>query len=490
VSKKLPRFAVALTCLRVALGWSQGELAAALGISSNLISDYERGHKPLSRERLEQLAATLGLPRDAVDDVLAWVDKVWVKAGTAVYPGAPGEAQAERWRLEAVVQALARATSEAGRPLFALLSVEMRALAERQGVKGSWARLLRRPPAERRALVRKSRELRSWALCELVCAESVKAAPHSAELALEHAGLAVEIARVATCEDLFRRRLQGYAEAHLANAHRVHGNLRAADETFGRARVLWKAGAPGDPGLLNEARVLGMEASLRADQRRFGEALKLLDQALAVDQAGETRFLLINRAGVLEQAGDYDGSIKTLRQGALLIDGKQEPRQFCVVRFNLIGSLCHLRRFAEAQELLQEVRILAERLGQRLDLLRTLWLEGWVAAGLGRRQEAIASLEQVSREFTQLNIPHDAALASLELAVLYLEEGRTAEVRQLVDELLPIFKAQEVYREALAAVTLFGHAARRETATVELARRLLDYLYRAQHDPELRFEEP
>jgi transcriptional regulator with XRE-family HTH domain len=418
VSKKLPRFAVALTCLRVALGWSQGELAAALGISSNLISDYERGHKPLSRERLEQLAATLGLPRDAVDDVLAWVDKVWVKAGTAVYPGAPGEAQAERWRLEAVVQALARATSEAGRPLFALLSVEMRALAERQGVKGSWARLLRRPPAERRALVRKSRELRSWALCELVCAESVKAAPHSAELALEHAGLAVEIARVATCEDLFRRRLQGYAEAHLANAHRVHGNLRIADETFGRARALWKAGAPGDPGLLNEARVLGMEASLRNLQQQIGAALDLLDQALAVDRNGEARFLLIVRALVLENAGEFEESIAALRRAAPLIDGREEPRSLFCLRFNLLGNLCHLRRFDEAQELLLDVRASAERLGQDLDLLRTLWLEGRVATGLGHRKEAIAILKHVSLEFAKRNISHDAALASMEVNAL------------------------------------------------------------------------
>jgi tetratricopeptide (TPR) repeat protein len=430
VSKLLPRFAVALTCLRTALGWNQGELAAALGISSNLISDYERGHKPLTRKRLEQLTATLGLPRDAVEDALAWVDKVRVKAGTAVYPAEPGEANAERRRIEGAVLALAQATSEVGRPLLAHLSVEMRALAERQGAQGAWARLLRRPLAERRSLVRKSREYRSWALCELVCAESLKAAPHSAERALEHAELAVEIARLAPSEDLFRRRLLGYAEAHLANAHRVHGHLRDAAETFSRARALWKAGAPGDPGLLNEARVLGLEASLRVDQRRFAEALKLLEQGLAVDQTGEARFLLIVRARVLEQIGDYDGAIAALRQAAPLIDGRQEPRQLCVVRFNLLCNLCHLHRFGEAQDLLQEVRVLAERLGQSLDLLRTLWLEGRVATGLGRRQEAIAILEQVRREFTQRKISHDTELVSRELAVLYLEEERAAKARR------------------------------------------------------------
>ncbi len=58
----------------------------------------------------------------------------------------------------------------------------------------------------------------------------------------------------------------------------------------------------------------------------------------------------------------------------------------------------------------------------------------------------------------------------------------------LAEELLAIFRAQKVHREALAALTLFYQAARKETATAELARRLGDYLYRAQHRPELRFE--
>jgi hypothetical protein len=54
--------------------------------------------------------------------------------------------------------------------------------------------------------------------------------------------------------------------------------------------------------------------------------------------------------------------------------------------------------------------------------------------------------------------------------------------------MLPIFRSQEVEREALAALRLFCEAARRKTATVELARRVVRFLHRAQHDPELRFE--
>jgi hypothetical protein len=77
---------------------------------------------------------------------------------------------------------------------------------------------------------------------------------------------------------------------------------------------------------------------------------------------------------------------------------------------------------------------------------------------------------------------------SLELALIFLEQGRTGETRKLAEEMLEIFKAQKVEREALAALRVFCDAAKRETATVELARRVVKFLYRAQHDPELRFE--
>ena len=44
------------------------------------------------------------------------------------------------------------------------------------------------------------------------------------------------------------------------------------------------------------------------------------------------------------------------------------------------------------------------------------------------------------------------------------------------------------YGEAQAALQRFRAAAEREAATVELARRLVRYLYLARQDPRLRFE--
>jgi hypothetical protein len=73
------------------------------------------------------------------------------------------------------------------------------------------------------------------------------------------------------------------------------------------------------------------------------------------------------------------------------------------------------------------------------------------------------------------------------MAVLLLEKDRTADVKSLAEEMLRIFRTQRIEREALAALRLFCDAGRRETATVDLARRLVRFLHRAQYDPGLRF---
>ena len=71
--------------------------------------------------------------------------------------------------------------------------------------------------------------------------------------------------------------------------------------------------------------------------------------------------------------------------------------------------------------------------------------------------------------FISQGIGYDAAMVSLDLAVLYLRQGRTAEVRQLAEEMLPLFEAQDVHREALATLSLFLEAARQDQLTVDMA---------------------
>ncbi len=71
-------------------------------------------------------------------------------------------------------------------------------------------------------------------------------------------------------------------------------------------------------------------------------------------------------------------------------------------------------------------------------------------------------------------------LAGLDLALLYVHQDRTAEVKRLAEEMVPIFMAQDVHREATAALLLFQEAARREAVSAAMLTELLAYLRRVE----------
>ena len=90
--------------------------------------------------------------------------------------------------------------------------------------------------------------------------------------------------------------------------------------------------------------------------------------------------------------------------------------------------------------------------------------------------------------FAKKDIRYDEAQAGIELAGLYLEQGRTADVKRLALQMEPVFRTKGVHAEARKALLLFRRAVELETVTVELVRRLAAYLRQAQDDPELGFE--
>ncbi len=183
-------------------------------------------------------------------------------------------------------------------------------------------------------------------------------------------------------------------------------------------------------------------------------------------------------------------SIGTLEKAASSIDRECQPRLFCVLRFNLAGNLLRMGKAEAAVPIVQEVRELAERLRNDLDLVRTLWIEAQLLAALGRREEAVAALEQVRRDFDARSMPFDFGLASLDLALVHRDQGRLAEVQRLAAEMLKIFEATRVHCEALAAVILFQEAAAKGEATVDLLMSLQDFLKKARTNPKLQFVAP
>jgi transcriptional regulator with XRE-family HTH domain len=481
-----PALGASLRFLRFAHGWSEEELGRALNIKPVLISRYERGSKTLSRERLEQLLAVMGVPPESIDGALytLGVGPAFESPGSPVDP-----TPEERRKIHQTAAVAGHGAAEATRTQLTANIRQLRTDQDRGQAGELWQTLQELSPKERLRAVETEKKYRNWALAERICAESERAAAHRADRAMELAGLALRIAEMASGNEVWGSRLQGYAWAFVGNARRVHGDLPGAEEAFLCSDRLWEAGAAADPGLLDGTRLLDLKASLCSYQGRLEEALVLLDKAVQVAKTSEAQGrILIKKANALRFVENYEDSNEALRKAEALIQEKEDPRLSFLVRFTLAANLWQLRRHEEAEALLSQVRRLAMGLGNELDLVRVLWLEGRILAGLEKPQEALPALEQVRRYFTASQIAYDAALASLEVAVFYLEEERTGEVKRLAEEMLWIFKSQGVHKEALAALQLFCDAARREEATIELARRVVDYLVKARNNPGLRFE--
>ncbi|HYX22532.1 MAG TPA: hypothetical protein VFC23_00125 [Thermoanaerobaculia bacterium] len=348
-----------------------------------------------------------------------------------------------------------------------------------------WSLLAEMPEEEQVAAVRVTRDFQNWALMELVCGESEVQASRDVERAAGLARLAGEIAERVGGPEGWQRRVRGYAAAHGPNVLRVRGKLKAADAAFEEAKSLWLSGSDPDA-VLDPGRLLDLEASLRRGQRRFGEALDRLAEALIVGRSPE-RYLVKKGINFLAM-GEYDKAVEALLQAQPLVEERGDARLANILSHNLASAFTHLGRYGEAAEVGRRVRAVAAEMGDEIGLLRGLWLEGRIAAGLGRRDEALRLLEQARREFAARAMWYDVALALLETAALWLDQGQTAKVKALARDLEDVFKSEGVHREALIALRLFQEAVEHENATAELARRVLGYLFRARHDQGLRFK--
>lgn len=465
---------------------SEEDLARRAGVAPRTVKRWEQGSLPLSRERLIEVLAHLDVPPEAADEALLAHRLAHPPQGSS----SPTEPPEEERRLIGRVSAAA-ALRGAQAACMELTRESHRAQARRHRAwaEERWSRLARIPARKQERIVETLLgDDRSWALAERLCLASEAAAADRASEALRLARLAVRVAGQSPGGEPWRLLLLGWSEPFLGNAVRVGGELTAADAVFASAEEHWRQGAGGDPaGLLDGTRRLDLEASLRMHQGQLERAGLLLDQALKNTRDDKARGrLLIKKATALGIAGDYEASLSVLREAKP--DERKEPRLLFLHRFTWAANLCHLDRYLEAEPLVALIESLVADLGNELDQVRSHWLKGKTWAGLGRRVEALAIFSQVRQYFRSKDIAYDFALVTLELAVLHLEQGRTHLVQTLAEEMLWIFEKQKVHTEALAALKLFCRAAKAEEAQAAWTRRLIKYLYRAQHNPGLRFE--
>lgn len=478
--EKIPSaLGLALSWLRNARGWNKPRLARALRIADDsLLSRYERGDV-LSRENLESVLAPLDYPPEAVDVLLF--------AHRLIFPELPEEAASSLALTPEERRRILRASLSTGLTAAEVTHAELhrrkrqeKLEAARREAEAAWERLKGATPEERQELIATFPEYRTVALVARVCEASEQAAAHRVEIAMERAELALDIARRIPGEASLQA--QSYSWGHIGNARRVATDFDSADKAFSRAWKLWPSGAGIEPELLPEWRLLDLEASLRRAQQRFPEALALLDQARAAsggDPVAMARILL-KEERLFNRMGDFNRALAVLKEAEEFVEASLDPHLLFALRFNRADALCRLGKWSIAAKLLPWVSETAIERGNELELIRAVWLQAKVAAGLGRDEEAISRLEQVSEDFTAHKLPYEAALSSLDLAILWLKARRNGEVAQLAVAIKWIFDDKGMDDAALEALALFCEAARRQTASVELAQRVIADLEKAE----------
>lgn len=251
---------LAVVLLRALPGWTQGQLATAAGIAPSIISDYERGKRKAPRAVVNLLAEAVGIPQSMLERILPVLRSFRESLGGPPPPGISASEAA----LEDLVEKtgnLLRAAGELllGTPSWSVFPPEPEDRSEAQEL---WGQLGKLETADRRLLVGFGEEYKTWAVSELLCHESAKAAGENADRAVELADLALLVAELTPVSSDWSHRLQGYAWGHVGNARRSRGDLSGAEEAFRRAESLWRAGASAEPDLLDKWRLLALEPSL------------------------------------------------------------------------------------------------------------------------------------------------------------------------------------------------------------------------------------
>jgi tetratricopeptide (TPR) repeat protein len=353
---------------------------------------------------------------------------------------------------------------------------------EREVARQLYAELLDQEAVQGLSQVHSTRRYASLALCELLLQTSRDCALEDPARARRATELAVRVSEQLDLE-LYGapvvQDLRAIAWAYFADTGRVHADLRLSENALETAELLLEEGT-GDP--LPQAELLGIKASLSAYSGRFEEAVHLLNKVACLYRRLDERHLLgrthIKKGTILGNAGELEAALRLIRCGMDLIDPSREPRLMVCATHNYIWFLKEIGRSDLADACLDGARRLYQRAGARRDLVRLRWLEGKIA---GRSREAEAALQAARDGLEREGLAYEAALAAMDLSVLYSADGRGAEMRRQTAQMLPLFRSEDMYRETLVALISFQDG-RGCKAPAGLLDEVEGYLDRAWHE--------
>jgi len=298
-----------------------------------------------------------------------------------------------------------------------------------------FAELMQESPGRRLGMIQQAR-FRSLDLLERLLEES-----HAGQLA--DPTRAAELARLAARLAILFGEGDEEAAAALprafslaANARRLAGRLKAADAMLAKA-VPFLAGG------IERAFYCRTLALLRWEQGRTDEAGALLEHTArlyvteGLDREAGACLLLLGLV-LLEEAREGE-ALALLAHGWNEMDRDTRPLLALWGGLALAASLAQTGDEERARRVLKQSWQLFAEVSEPAEMLRVYAWEGRVLARLGDRGEALHVLESVRRQLLAEPSPAEAALVSLDLALVLAESCRAEEIEALAEELRSSF---------------------------------------------------
>jgi hypothetical protein len=336
-----------------------------------------------------------------------------------------------------------------------------------------WRELAALPYPQQLAAVESEERFQTWGLCRLLQCRSAEIAGSDAAGAARLANLALRIPRhlgEQRYDTDFVRDLQALGCCYLGNAWRELGELHSAGDAFDLAETLRRTAT----GYLTfEADTLALQALLRRDQRRVGEAVALLDRVEAIYGATADEKVKVTEPELYDRARHAEARVHRgwclyhleqaeaaaagLEAALELLTEKRQPRLLLAARSGLLW--CSLGGdWFDAELRLAAALQLADRVGDPADRLRLRRAEARIDLASGERGVAEQALRTAALGLLELDLGFDAALAYFDLAALHVGAGELDRVRKIGDDVMPAFSSREVHREVMAALLLFQQA--------------------------------
>jgi tetratricopeptide (TPR) repeat protein len=253
--------------------------------------------------------------------------------------------------------------------------------------------------------------------------------------------------------------VRSLAWAELGNAYRICDDLPRASQAMNRAVHWSRRGSQSD---LLLARIADLLASLLGAQRRFPEACQLLLLVFHTHEKGGRPHLagraLFSAGNMAAWAGSQGTALLLLRRGLDLLDEDRDPALVSQLLLAMITYLAELGRFRSARRLLWRCRHLFTESSNELDLVRLRWLEGRIYAGLSDFPRAEMAFQETRTGFANHQKVYSAAMAGLDLAALWAQQGRLHEIQALAQEMIATFRALRIAREAIVTLLILQRA--------------------------------